>query len=106
MLEPPEVLIEVAAVRLIGVPASPIVVAPLLIMVPAKVTLLGAVAVKPALKVFELDALAPICRVPVFAKVVASVTVFVLPVSDKLYAPAPVLRLFTCISLLIVTAPL
>ena len=106
VLEPPEVLIDVAAARLMGVPASPMVVAPLLIIVPAKVTLLGIVAVKPALKVLELDALPPICRVPVFAKVVASVIVLVPPVMLRLYDPDPVLRALTCKLLLIETAPL
>jgi hypothetical protein len=53
-------------------------------MLPAKVIELGAVAVKPAEKVLALELDAPICNVPVLAKVVLSVIELVLPVRLRL----------------------
>jgi hypothetical protein len=81
---PPEVLIVVLAPIAIGVLLSPIDVVPLLVILPAKVIELGAVAVKPAEKVLALELDAPICNVPVFAKVVLSVIELVLPVRLRL----------------------
>ena len=49
-LEPPDVLMVVAAVNVIAVPEAPIVVGPLLVNAPAREIELGAVAVKPAPK--------------------------------------------------------
>ena len=74
----------VAALNVIAVPLSPIKVVPLLVIVPAKVIELGAVAVKPAEKVLALELDVPICNVPVFAKVVLSVIELLLPVRLRL----------------------
>ena len=81
---PPEVFIEVFAAKVIGVPLSPIEVFPLLVNVPAKVTELGAVAVKPALKVNISPAALPSVKVPVFKNSVAAAKEFPVPVIDKL----------------------
>ena len=84
VLLPPEVLMLLLAASVMAVPASPIVVGPLLVKLPAKVTLLGVVAVKPALKVKASVAALPNSRVPALAKVVALVMVLLAPVRDKL----------------------
>ena len=84
VLLPPEVLILLLAASVMAVPASPIVVGPLLVKLPAKVTLLGVVAVNPALKVKASEAALPNSRVPALAKVVALVMVLLAPVRDKL----------------------
>ena len=84
VLLPPEVLMLLLAASVMAVPASPKVVGPLLVKLPARVTLLGVVAVKPALKVKASVAALPSSRVPALAKVVALVIVLLEPVSDKL----------------------
>jgi ribosomal protein L10 len=78
------VFIEVEAVNVIGVFESPMMVVPLLVMDPAKLIELGAVAVKPPLKVMlPLEAL-PRVRVPVLRNWVEAVTVLPVPVIDTL----------------------
>ncbi|CAM3792840.1 hypothetical protein POBR111598_09925 [Polynucleobacter brandtiae] len=89
---PPEVLIVVAASKVIGVPASPIDVVPLLVIVPAKLTELGAVAVKPAEKVNTSVERFPKFRVPVLLNVVAYEIELVAPINDRLYGPDPELN--------------
>jgi hypothetical protein len=84
VLLPPEVLMLLLAASVMAVPTSPIVVGPLLVKLPARVTLLGVVAVKPALKVKASEAALPNSRVPALAKVVALVMVLLEPVRDKL----------------------
>jgi hypothetical protein len=77
------------AVIAIGLLLSPIDVVPLLVMVPARLIELGAVAVKPALNVIlplaipSLEAL-PSIRVPVLRNSVAAVIVLPVPVIDRL----------------------
>ena len=84
VLLPPEVLMLLLAASVMAVSASPRVVGPLLMKLPAKVTLLGVVAVNPALKVKASEAALPNSRVPALAKVVALVMVLLEPVRDKL----------------------
>ena len=84
LLLPPEVLMLLLAASVMAVPASPKVVGPLLVKLPARVTLLGVVAVNPALKVKASVAALPNSRVPALAKVVALVMVLLEPVRDKL----------------------
>ena len=84
VLEPPDVLIAVAAVRLIAVPEAPIVVGPLLVIVPARYTVLGAVAVKPALNVKVSVERFPSFNVPVLLNVAALVMLVLDPVNARL----------------------
>ena len=84
VFEPPEVLMVVAAVRVMLEPDAPIVVGPLLVKDPAKLIALGAVAVNPALKVsVSVDKL-PNCKVPVLLKVVAFVIDVLAPAKERL----------------------
>ena len=84
VLEPPDVLMVVAAVRVIPVLDVPIVVGPLLVIEPARYTVLGAVAVKPALNVkVSVDKL-PSFKVPVLLNVAALVMLVEDPVKDRL----------------------
>jgi len=78
------VLIVVSAASVIGVPELPIVKAPPLTILPAKVIAEGVVATKPPLAVNVSVASSPICNVPVFAKVTALVIVVELPLNTKL----------------------
>lgn len=89
---PPEVLMVVAAFKVIGVLLSPMEVVPLLVTVPASVTELGSVAVKPAEKVLALELFNPICKLPVFIKVVSEEIVLVVPVIRRLYGFAVVTK--------------
>ncbi len=74
------VLIMVSAPKVIG---PKVIVSLLLVMVPFKVEALGAVAVKPPLKI-KVPPLAPNAKVPVLLKVTALVIVPVLALSAKL----------------------
>ncbi|BEI37602.1 hypothetical protein PHIN7_13260 [Polynucleobacter sp. HIN7] len=80
----PEVSIVVSALNVMAVPLSPMEVVPLLVIVPARVIELGAVAVNPAEKVLALVLDAPICNVPILPNVVLSVTELLLPVRLRL----------------------
>jgi hypothetical protein len=63
---------------------SPILTIPPLVNAPAKVTLLGAVAVTPLLKVKLSVAASPKTKVPALAKVTLLVTEFVAPIKRTL----------------------
>ena len=84
VLEPADVLIVVASVSTMLVLDVPIVVGPLLVNTPAKLMLLGAVAVKPALKVNASAAAFPSVNTPVLAKVTALVIELIAPVAERL----------------------
>ena len=90
VLDPPDVLMVVASVSTMLELDVPMVVGPLLVMVPAKFTVLGAVAVKPAPKVIALDDRLPNVRLPVFKKAAALVMVLELPIILTLYGLAVV----------------
>jgi hypothetical protein len=83
----------VSADSVIEVLLSPIVVFPLLVIVPARLILLGAVAVNPAENVVLALAAFPSVKDPVLVKVVALLMVVEDPTNDKLYAPDPELKL-------------
>ena len=91
VLEPPDVLMVVAALSTMLELDAPMVVGPLLVNAPAKLMLLGAVAVKPALKVNVSAAASPKVKDPVLANVEELAMVVVEPVNAKSYAPDPVL---------------
>ena len=74
----------VAAVRLMLEPDAPIVVGPLLVKDPAKLIALGAVAVKPALKVNASPEALPRVNAPVLEKVVAFVIDVLAPAKERL----------------------
>ena len=105
VLEPPDVLIVVAAVKPMDVLDAPIVVGPLLVHAPAKEIELGAVAVKPAPKVNVSDDRLPSLRLPVLLKVVALVIAVVAPTNDRLYEPEPELNVVIVVPPLKETSP-
>ncbi|BEI37605.1 hypothetical protein PHIN7_13290 [Polynucleobacter sp. HIN7] len=78
------VVIDVLAARVTPVLLSPTLQALPLVKLPAKVMLLGAVAVIPPLKVKLSLAASPKTKVPVFAKVTLLVTEFVAPIKRTL----------------------
>ena len=57
---------------------------PLLMIVPAKLTVLGTVAVKPPPKVVASEEADPNCNVPLFVNVTELVITFVGPVIERL----------------------
>ena len=83
VLEPPDVLIVVAAVKAMLVLDAPIVVGPLLVNDPAKLMELGAVAVNPLPKVNASAAASPSVNDPVLVKVTELVIEFAAPVNDN-----------------------
>jgi hypothetical protein len=84
VLEPPDVLMVVAAARVMPVLDAPIVVEPLLVIKPARYTVLGAVAVKPVLNVKASVDRLPNFNVPVLLNVAALVMLVLDPANARL----------------------
>jgi hypothetical protein len=78
------VVIDVLAAKVMPVLLSPTLQALPLVKLPAKVTLLGSVAVTPPLKVKLSAAASPKTKVPILAKVTLLVTEFVAPIRRTL----------------------
>ncbi len=87
------VLMMVLATNVTGVAEAPMVTAPPLTIFPPKLIAEGVVAVNPPVKVKVSVDSSPNCNVPVFAKLTALVILVVLPKNERLYKPAPELKL-------------
>ena len=81
MLVPPTVAVSVTVVAVVPKLITPV---PAALIVPAMLLLLGAVAVKPPVKVSTSAAASPSCRVPVLVAVKALVMAVPLPSSFRL----------------------